>query len=1032
MNETHNEDALPGARAVIRQYIDAVRELIAVLAISPTPFADGEQSWTVRTFLAECERLGRLLAQAGMSDCARAVANLERAGADLPSEESVRDIDAALTFLRARLHDVVALGASTLQGSADNAAGVSADDLRSALEVPAPGAEDQDISGATAADHTGTDMFGGEDMSGGADERDTFDESQFSAETLAMIRAFQQSTLRRRAPGEVTPISQLVPADVMDEIPEHLKRAFLLEAGNDLATLRALIASFGNMPGDSDDLRTMAQIGHKVKGTAATYEFPVLAEVMYCFEGVPRVLHPVATERAADCLNVLIRFADVIDVALQEARNLGDATAERLDEALMLVANARTIALPPDSSAAKQMAVPTEAPPLASEGDGHGQSSAHIPAHRILEEDFVRVEPRELDGLMHESDGLAMNRSVLAQTNDEISHVQSEIEDVLARLAALSTQLSELSPMARQSRELARLDGDALPWPSARASRGGAVAGNEFDLDMTSSLDESLRSLSEAVVDVTALHGGLTSLIKRMARNSEAQQTVLHGMQQTIIHLRLVSLKSLSDRLTLAAHSVAQIEGKQVEIIITGRDTEIDRNISDALVDPLMQLVRNAVAHGIESPAEREAIGKDPTGKVWLHASYSGNEVSIEVGDDGRGVNPHQLIAAAVSARIRRPEHADYLTRDQALDLMFEPGLSTTEKAGVIAGHGIGLDSVRTAIQSLRGKITVQSGQGRGTVFRIRVPISLSITRAMHVRVGADMYAIPLAMIQHMFSLAEPGILVSLPDADQRTLSARFPRRVRIARSAPEQPLRRPDDPTAALYDEVPVFSLAELLGLEERPQTSHTALLVDAGQRQVVVLVDEVFDESEVVIRALPEHLRRRAVRGASIMSDGRLFLVLDLADLLTDALDSKSIVRVPPVSLPERSRDRPPLVLVVDDSISMRRALEKTFAGAGYDVRIARDGVEALGMMMAELPDVMVLDVEMPRLDGFELLAVIGANETLAQVPVLILTSRAAEKHHRQALELGARGYLTKPCPDEVLISNVQRLLRERQIQS
>jgi chemosensory pili system protein ChpA (sensor histidine kinase/response regulator) len=1026
MNEAYNEDALPGAHEAIRQYIGAVRELIAVLAISPTPFAGGEQSWTVQTFVAECERLGRLLARAGMSNCAGAVAMLERAGADLPSAESVRDIEAALTFLRGRLNGVVVSDASTLPGSTNDAAGVSVDELAAARDVSAPGADDQDNSEATAAEHAETVVFGG------ADEHDTFDESKFSAETLAMIRAFQQSTLRRRAPGEVTSTAQLAPADIMDGIPEHLKRACLLEADNDLATLRALVASFGNLTGDPDDLRAMAQIGHKVKGTAGTYEFPVLAEVMYCFEDVPLVLQPVAAKRAADCFNVLNQFTNVIDAAIQEAHDLGDATAERLEEALALVASARAIAPPPDSSAAKHKAVPTESSPLALEGDVHGQSSAHIPAHRILEEDFVRVEPRELDGLMHESDGLALNRSVLAQTNDEISHVQSEIEQVLARLATLSTQLGDLSPTARQSSGSARLDGDALPWPSARVLGRDAVAGNEFDSDVTSSLDESLRSLSEAVVDVTALHGGLTSLIKRMARNSEAQQTVLRGMQQTIIHLRLVSLKPLSDRLALAAHSVAQIEGKQIDITITGKDTEIDRNISDALIDPLTQLVRNAVAHGIESPDERAATGKDPTGKVWLHASYSGNEVSIEVGDDGRGVNPHQLIAAAVAARICWPEHADYLTRDQALDLMFEPGLSTTEKAGVIAGHGIGLDSVRTAIQNLRGKITVRSGQGRGTVFRIRVPISLSITRAMHVRVGADMYAIPLSMIRHMFSLAEPGILVSLPDAEQRTPSARFPRRVRIARSAPEQPLRRPDDPTAALYDEVPVFSLAELLGLEEKPQTSHTALLVDAGQRQVVVLVDEVFDESEVVIRALPEHLRRKAVRGASIMSDGRLFLVLDLADLLTDALDSKPLVRMPPVSLPERSRDRLPSVLVVDDSISMRRALEKTFSGAGYDVRVARDGVEALGMMMAELPDVMVLDVEMPRLDGFELLAVIGANETLAQVPVLILTSRAAEKHHRQALELGARGYLTKPCPDEVLISNVQRVLRERQIQS
>jgi chemosensory pili system protein ChpA (sensor histidine kinase/response regulator) len=183
------------------------------------------------------------------------------------------------------------------------------------------------------------------------------------------------------------------------------------------------------------------------------------------------------------------------------------------------------------------------------------------------------------------------------------------------------------------------------------------------------------------------------------------------------------------------------------------------------------------------------------------------------------------------------------------------------------------------------------------------------------------------------------------------------------------------------------------------------------------------------VVIRALPAHLRRRAVRGASIASDGRLFLVLDIADLLTDALGGKTAPPTRPIPAAVPSRDRTPVVLVVDDSISIRHALEGALSGVGYDVRLARDGVEALGAMIADLPDIMVLDLEMPRLDGFELLSVIRGNESLARTPVVILTSRAAEKYHRQAMELGVRAYLTKPCPDEVLITTLQRVLRESQ---
>jgi chemosensory pili system protein ChpA (sensor histidine kinase/response regulator) len=299
----------------------------------------------------------------------------------------------------------------------------------------------------------------------------------------------------------------------------------------------------------------------------------------------------------------------------------------------------------------------------------------------------------------------------------------------------------------------------------------------------------------------------------------------------------------------------------------------------------------------------------------------------------------------------------------------------------------------------------------------------------LHVRVADHEYAIPFASIRQMFMAPEAGILVSLPDAEPNTIAARFRRRVRVARPSPQRPLRLPDDPTAALYDEVPVFSLAELLGLDETPPVTHMALLIEVGQRQVAVLVDEILDESEVVIRALPAHLRRRAVRGASIASDGRLFLVLDIADLLTDALGGKTVPPTRPVPATVPSRDRTPVVLVVDDSISIRHALEGALSSVGYDVRLARDGVEALGAMIADPPDIMVLDLEMPRLDGFELLSVIRANESLARTPVVILTSRAAEKYHRQAMDLGVRAYLTKPCPDEVLITTLQRVLRERQ---
>ena len=1071
---TPNDVVTPGASGALAKRITAARNLIDMLSIAPAAIsAPHELQPSADSFKSLCERLERLLAQAGMADCVRTLGNLGPAIETLPADDAFRDIDAAFTYLRERIRDVVlptpaplASPISTSDVSASQAPVAPAESVESApADEPAeatppamepatdvtPGAQRaSDASDASAnldtdddanASDTATGAENGPDVTANVtgQDHDDFDESAYPTEARAVIRNFRNASLRQRAPGEIVPAPRTGAHMISDEIPEPMRRAFLAEATSNLADLRTLIASFSKMPGSLDDLHAMTLLGHKVKGTAATYMFPRVAEIMYSFEVLPRVLQPVAVTQAANCRSILIRFADLIEAALTDASEQGDASDEHITTARDLLTEARALATPPQPAAAagndSAGAAATDATTAADATSSMAQAisehaTIHLPAvHRGDDDSHLRIEPRQFDNLLHQADGLAMNRAMLAQTSEEIRRVQSEIEHVLSRLVGLSGQLTDLEPLARRGGDTSLPDtGNPPALASLEPSMG---AWDTTELDSFTSFDDALRALSEAVLDASTLSGSLQGQIQRLTRNSDAQSAVLHNIQQTIIHLRLVNLKTLADRVTLAAYQVAQAEGKQVEVVISGEDTEIDRNISEALIAPIVQLVRNAVAHGIESPDERAARRKPALGRIWLRASYSGSEVNIEVGDDGRGVNPHQLIAAAVAAQIQDAKHAEFLTTEQAMALMFAPNLSTAEQANVIAGHGIGLDSVAADIERLRGSISARSEHGKGTVFQIRVPISLSITRALYVRVADNEYAIPFSAVRQMFTVPEAAILVSLSEStgEPEARPTRFPRRIRIPRAAPERPLRPPDDPNAVLYDEAPVFSLAELLGMRERPSANHFALLVDVGQRRVAVLVDEVLDESEVVIRALPAHLRRKAVRGASITSDGRLFLVLDLADLLTDALGGKTPPRPQPRLEPTPPGMRVPRALVVDDSISMRRALQGTLANAGFAVGLARDGVEALGQMLAELPDVMILDIEMPRLDGFELLSVIRGNEALARVPVVILTSRAAEKHHRRAMELGARAYLTKPCPDDVLITTLERVLREPQ---
>ncbi|HLJ81917.1 MAG TPA: response regulator, partial [Ktedonobacterales bacterium] len=439
--------------------------------------------------------------------------------------------------------------------------------------------------------------------------------------------------------------------------------------------------------------------------------------------------------------------------------------------------------------------------------------------------------------------------------------------------------------------------------------------------------------------------------------------------------------------------------------------------------------------HGIESTEERAESGKAATGTVWVHAYYVGSEVIIEVGDDGRGVNPHKVTASAVAAGLLEGEAARVLSPAEALDLMFWPGVTTFDGAKAVSGRGIGLDEVRTAIQKLKGVISVRSELGKGSIFRVRVPISLSIVHALRVLAGDQSFAVPFTSVKRTLSLTASEILTSAPStpgapdggADGHATGP-F-QRIRVERDG-ELPVAHGDGASQVnqAYDEIPVFALATLLGLEHVPRDPQPGLLVEVGRQRVALVVDGVFEEQEAAVQALPRPLQRRAVRGASVTPDGQVLLLLDLPELVAGTLDGSHTAPPPhPRPAPRFAETLAPRVLVVDDSVTIRQTLEHILQRGGFEVQQARDGIEALEMMLVSLPRVVVLDIEMPRLDGFEMLSILSGSPQFSDVPVVMLTSRAAEKHKEHALKLGARAYLIKPCPQEILLETVRSLLAE-----
>lgn len=836
-------------------------------------------------------------------------------------------------------------------------------------------------------------------------------------------------------------------AEELDYIPPEMKQLFLVETTDDAQDLRLALLRFEQSPDDTSSLAAMGRITHKIKGAAATLGFETLAQVLLSFEDVIKAVQSRRIAADARAGDALVREMALVQEALDTAESETTLNTAVVEQARLLYESL----LADDVLAAASASSNPDVPPVVPNTPGSGDISELPTTSSGESESYLRVDVRRLDELMRHISALAVNRAAVTQTREEAIRLQAEMDQALVQVNGLSGQITDHQPILRASGtgertfdggrgrgedgdnrfrmlsgDHARSDRDRSSGDSASSSETRRLDWDALEMEQFTEFDHALRKLNEVVADIDTTSRQLRTLLVRLSQLSDEQSALASRMQRDVMHVRLVPLKNIVPRLELEALRLGPLTGKAVAFSVRGEMTEIDRNISESLAGPLLQLVRNAIVHGIEPPEERRELGKPEAGQIWMHAYYVGSEVIIEVGDDGRGINTRRLAASAMLHGELDAEAARNLGTTEALELMFHPGITSFEAAQIVGGRGIGLDDVRTTISALKGSITVRSEPGQGTVFRMRVPISLSIVHVLRVGAADQQYAVPFSSVQRTLSLSASELLVSAPSRpDERTVpDTSSQRRIRIERV--DSALAVGELPESERYEEIPVFALAELLGVEHAMHDPQMALLVEVGRRRVALLVDGIHEDQEVVVQALPPHLRRRALRGASVTPNGQLLLLLDVPELIAGMLDGKQA--------PPEPRPRPvhpvvlaPRVLIVDDSVSIRRTLEHTLQRSGFEVQVAKDGIEALEVMMASAPRVLVLDIEMPRLDGFELLSIVRESPQFAGVRVAMLTSRAANKHKEHARSLGAEAYLVKPCPQETLIETVRALLAE-----
>ena len=492
-----------------------------------------------------------------------------------------------------------------------------------------------------------------------------------------------------------------------------------------------------------------------------------------------------------------------------------------------------------------------------------------------------------------------------------------------------------------------------------------------------------------------------------------------HHLQDEITTARMVPIGNLYTRLTRTVRDASKAAGKPVQLALEGAETELDNNIVQQISDPLVHLVRNAVAHGIESAQTRLAAGKPEQGRIQIRAYHRGNHICIEVEDDGRGIDYEQARRSAEIAGLLSPAQAAALSDREVRDLIFQPGFSTAISQTQLAGRGVGLDVVRSNIHALNGEVEVRSEPGAGAVFTLTVPLTLIISQALFVSSGSSTFAFPLALVEEIRRLRPQEI----EDAGGKLFT-----RVRDVVTE--------------------VIRLDAQLGLPATEPVNgyYKMVIVKMAGRTIGIIVEEVIGKDEIVIKNLGEYLRHvKLFPGTTIAPDGSLILLIDLNRLVSldsapqrasSVLAAAARVFAPGAaavasgSLPAQSIDRvqnEQVVLVVDDSISVRKFVGRMLEKAGYRVRLAGDGLEATEIVAQDGCNLVVTDIEMPRLNGYDLMSHLRQSPATREIPVLVVTSRAGAKHRDRALKEGAAGFLTKPVQEEQLLAAVARLLRK-----
>jgi chemosensory pili system protein ChpA (sensor histidine kinase/response regulator) len=794
---------------------------------------------------------------------------------------------------------------------------------------------------------------------------------------------------------------------VTEQVDPELIEIFQEEAVDILTALEENLNRWRGKPEERDPLFELKRALHTLKGGARMAGAMTMGTLSHNTESLLKNVEDNQLAPGRDLFDLLDEVHDTLAGMLDRIREGKPVpSAQALNARLTALLGGESLPMTSGSAAEPEAAGPSEVsfrtPPVGTQpavaaksvppDDRREYATEEAPAmpEKLDRRGQIRVNTGLLNELVNYAGEVSISRSRMEQ---QIYGFRDNMSELSRNIARFRDQLRELE-IQSESQILYRVQ--------SAGGEGGQDSGfDPLEFDRFSRLQQLSRSLTESLHDLTTIQNNLGNFIGVAETVLQQQARINTDLQEGLMRTRMVHFSTQAARLRAIVRQTGRELDKRVDLDLGGSDVELDRTVLERMIGPFEHMIRNSIDHGIETEAERRQRGKPATGQIIIATAQEGSEIVIRFSDDGAGLNISAIRAKAVE---RGLAHADAnLTEDEMVQFILMPGFSTAEKVTHLSGRGVGMDVVHTEVKQLGGSMSVETKRGAGTTFTIRLPLTLSIAQALMVYVGDQQFAVPLAAVANIIE---------------------FPVEKLASLSVGKNPLLN--------YQEqvYPYMHLGQRFGINTpalRNGRKVPVLLGRTGTREVAIQVDGLGGTREVVIKTLgPQLAELKGLAGATILGDGRVVLILDVPGLWyrEDTLYVEHRPEAKALTAPVKEH---PTVMVVDDSLTVRKVTSKHLQKRGIDVMVAKDGIDAVEQLRERVPDVMLVDIEMPRMDGYELTSRVRGDSRLKHIPIIIITSRAGAKHRQKAFELGVDMYMSKPYQEDELFRNIEALLKK-----